>query len=378
MRSIAIFYASEGTGHKTAAENLRDWFLLENPGGQVLCRDVLDYIPSWLHRLVSDSYLFMARYAPWAWGWFYWGSDKPSLQTSAFEWFHSVLCRLYLPGIEHDIAAAGAEAAIFTHYFGAAHLARRNLGMFPVYYVNTDFVCHRFQRDKIFRASFVASPIAIKQHNDEGIENVFDTGIPISQRFSDPPSKAAARTKLGLDSGRKILIVSGGGIGAGAVLSAVDSLARREDWLTVVICGNNKALRKKLSSIYKNAAHIRIEGFVSNMEDYYCAADLCVMKPGGLSLSEALAAKLPLILMDPIPGQEQLNMDYLCGLGAATALKDAVRSADKAQNLFEDRDALINMAHAIAKLSRPDAARKILKMVKEMSCYDQESANKPD
>ncbi len=367
MKSIAVLYASEGTGHKAAAENLCDWFLLENPDGSVLCRDVLSYIPSWLHCLVSDSYLFMARHAPWAWGWFYWGSDKPSFQTSVFDLFHSILCRLYLPRIERDVRNLGAEAVIFTHYFGAPYFAKRNLKKVPVFYVNTDFICHRFQRDKAYCASFVASPNALKQHADEGIVNIFDTGIPVSPKFSKLSSKELAREKLGLDMSRKTVIVSGGGIGAGSVVSVVGSLAIRTDWQILVICGNNKTLLKRLSSIYKNADHIRIEGFVNNMEDYYRAADLGIMKPGGLSLSEAFAAKLPLLLMDPIPGQEQLNMDYVCGLHAARSLKNADIADEEALSILEDSGVIAEMRANIEKISRPDAASDILEIIKKLA-----------
>ena len=363
MKSIAVFYASEGTGHKAAAENLRDWFLLENQDSRVLCRDVLSYIPSWLHHIVSDGYLFMARHAPWAWGWFYWGSDKLSVQTKAFDFFHSFLCRLYLPRIEKEVRDIGAEAVIFTHYFGAPYFARRNLGKIPVFYVNTDFVCHRFQRDKVYRASFVASETAVKQHHDDGIFDIFDTGIPVSPKFAMPPSREQAKKSLGITDSRKIIIVSGGGIGAGSVVSVVRSLAARTDWLTIVICGNNKALRRKLSMLYMKADHIRIEGFVPNMIDYYCAADLSIMKPGGLSLSEALAAKTPLLLMDPIPGQEQLNMDYICGLSAARCLKTPDDAAEEAHRILEDRVFLLRMNDNIRKISRPEAGKDILRII---------------
>lgn len=367
MRSIAIFYASEGTGHRAAAEALRDWFLLQNPGGRVICRDVLDYLPLWLHKLVSDGYLFMARYAPWAWGWFYWGSDKPSFQAAAFERIHAALCRRYLPKAEREIEAIKAEAAVFTHYFGAAHLARRNIGNFPVYYVNTDFISHRFQRDKAFRASFTASPKAVAQYEEDGMETVFDTGIPVSPKFASLSSKAAARTKLGLDTRRTVIVVSGGGIGAGSVLSVTDSLARHAEWDIVVICGKNASLYRRLSARFRGIRSVRIERFVSNMEDYYGSADLCIMKPGGLSLSEALAAGLPLLLMDPIPGQEQLNMDYLCGLGAAAALQDAARADIEAQKLLLDHKKLTDMKLAAAKLSRPKAGLSILEKIEETS-----------
>lgn len=367
MKSIAVFYASEGTGHRTAAENLRDEFLRGNPGGRVLCRDVLEYIPSFLHHTVSGGYLQMARRAPWLWGMFYWGSDKPGLEASAFDQCHNLLCRLYLPRIAKDAQAAGAEAVFFTHYFGAPNFALWYGSRLPTFYVNTDFVCHRFQRGKMYDALFVASPRAVKQHEDEGIANVFDLGIPISPKFAQLPSKNAARKTLDLPPDRKVVLVSGGGIGAGAVTEAVASLAAEKEWRTIVICGSNKGLRAKLNAKYEGRANVRVEGFVKNMEHYYKAADVCVMKPGGLSLSEALAAELPLILMDPIPGQEQLNLDYVCGTGAALSLADASCARKTVAALLSSPQQTADMTRAAARLARPDAAANILKTAAEIA-----------
>ncbi|MDO5562496.1 MAG: glycosyltransferase [Synergistaceae bacterium] len=361
MKTIAVFYASEGTGHKTAAQNLRDEFLRENPDGRVLCRDILDYIPSWLHRLVSDGYLQMARRAPWLWGQFYWGSDKQSIRSASFDWFHKTLCRRYLPALERDAAQFGAQAVFFTHYFGAPCFAEWYKN-YPTFYVNTDFVCHRFQRGKMYRALFVASPTAVKQHADEGIQNVYDTGIPVSPKFLELPSKERARKRLGLEPERKTILVSGGGIGAGAVEAATATLAARKDWKIIVICGNNRALYRKLSARYAANENVRAEAFVPDMENYYRAADLGVMKPGGLSLSEALASKLPLLFMDPIPGQEQLNMDYVCGRGAARALANANEAQKEAAALLDAPEELEKLAKAMEEISRPQAAKEILRI----------------
>lgn len=360
MKSIAILYASEGTGHRSAAEALRDRFLAEHPNGRVLCRDVLDYIPKILHKTVSDGYLLMARYAPWAWGWFYWSSDRPSFQSGCFDKIHDAICAGYVPKIEADLYAAGVEAVYFTHYFAAANIAASNRDKFPVYYVNTDFVSHRFQRNKIFTASFAASPVAVKQHTDEGINNVFDTGIPIAPKYANLPSRAHARQILGFRDDDRIIMVSGGGIGAGSVTEAAESLALRKELKTVVICGSNKLLFSRLAKKYRGMENIRIVGFVPDMENYYAASDIGIMKPGGLSLSEAMASRLPLLLMDPIPGQEQLNMDYVCGLGAALPLDVPKNAAEAASALLNDRAKLIAVHKEIEKISRPDAAGEIL------------------
>ena len=334
---------------------------MENPDGKVMCRDVLDYIPKILHKTVSDGYLFMARYAPWAWGWFYWSSDRPSLQSGCFDKIHDAICAGYVPKMEADLYAADVEAVYFTHYFAAANIAASNRDKFPVYYVNTDFVSHRFQRNKIFASSFVASPVALKQHTDDGIENVADTGIPIAPKYADIPSRSRARELLGFDCGDKIVMVSGGGIGAGSVKDAAESLASRKELKTIVICGSNKLLFSRLTKKYAGAENIRIVGFVPDMENYYAAADIGIMKPGGLSLSEAMAARLPLFLMDPIPGQEQLNMDYVCRLGAAMPLLQPHKAAESALALLNDEVRLGSVQKEIEKIARPDAAGEILR-----------------
>ena len=97
------------------------------------------------------------------------------------------------------------------------------------------------------------------------------------------------------------------------------------------------------------------------MEEFYSASDIGIMKPGGLSLSEALASGLPLLLMDPIPGQEQLNMDYVCENGAALPLKEPHRAAEEVKAVLENGDKRRSMLENIKKISRADAAKRILK-----------------
>ena len=363
MKSIAFLYASEGTGHKAAAENLREWFLEEDPDNSALCLDVLEVLPFWMRAFVSKGYLLTARHAPCIWGRFYWGSDKHSLQASIFDNLHSLLCSVYLPRIEKLVSASGAEAVVFTHYFGASIFAKRNRLKIPVFYVNTDFVTHRFQRSSLFSASFAASEVALGQFSADGIYTVYDTGIPVSKKYSTPISKKTSRELLGLDQGKKTVLVTGGGIGAGPVPAIVRSLAEEKNIQTVVICGSNVSLYKKLSSKYIGKENVRVMSFVDNMHEYYCASDLALMKPGGLSLSEALSSKLPLLLMEPIPGQEQLNMDLLCDNNAARRLKNNSSAAKEALEILENKKILEEMLEGIKKFARPCAAADILEII---------------
>lgn len=372
MKRIAVFYASEGTGHRAAAEALRDCFLLDNPQGEVFCVDILDYIPAFLRRLVSGGYLFMARYAPWAWGCFYKKSDGATLTSRLFAYVHDRLCGSYLPRAEEDIRGFAPEAVFFTHYFGAAPFAGRNSGIFPIFCVDTDFLTHYFQRSGSFTASFAASGEAVLQRQREGIENTFCTGVPIAPKFMDAQGKDAARERLGLEREKVTVLLSGGGIGAGSVEEALASLAVKSEWQTVVICGSNRRLYSRLSRKYASSHNIRIEAFVTNMNDYYDAADIAVMKPGGLSSSEALTFGLPLLLMDPIPGQEELNLCFLERQGAAVELKAVGRAASVVKNILGDAPRLAEMKLAASELARPLAAREILTIAERVYAREAE------
>lgn len=359
LNSLAVIYASEGTGHRTAAFALCEAFLAYNPQGRVVCCDVLDIIPAWLKYTVSEGYVAMARRAPWLWGAFYWGSDRPGAQSSAFEWVHEKLCRLYLPRLKNLFAANGTEAAVFTHYFGAAELAKMERGHIPVYCADTDFESHRFQRSAEFAWSFAGSPRAMRQRFAENIYNVSDPGVPIARKFKAIPSKEAARARLGLPRDEWVILVSGGGIGAGSVFEAARSLSARRELRVVVICGGNHRLLGRMKGYFRYKDNVRIEGFVSNMEDYYAAADAAVMKPGGLSASEALCAGLPMLLIDPVPGQEELNMAYLTANGAAWSLPRPSRAAESVDALFSGESAQ-KMREAAKQLARPEAADEII------------------
>lgn len=360
-RSIAVIYASEGTGHKSAAFALREAFLAAVPEGKVLCRDILDFVPQPLKHAVSGGYLAMARYAPWLWGRLYWGSDRPGAQAAVFEKLHSALCRLYLPRLRAAVRTAGAEAVIFTHYFGASEFAAMYGSEAPVCIADTDFESHRFQRSGLFALSFAGSARSKAQREAEGIYNVVASGVPVAGKFSSIPARAEARGKLGVPADARAVLVSGGGIGAGPVRELAASLARR-GFFVLAVCGANARLAASMRAYFSCKDNVRVEGFVDDMEYYYAASDAAVMKPGGLSSSEALCAGLPMLLASPVPGQEELNLAYLTENGAARRLAHASRAAEAAEDILESGAALEMRRRALA-LARPHAAEEIIKAV---------------
>jgi processive 1,2-diacylglycerol beta-glucosyltransferase len=89
-------------------------------------------------------------------------------------------------------------------------------------------------------------------------------------------------------------------------------------------------------------------------------ADLSVTKPGGLTVSECLAVGLPMILIAPIPGQEERNADYLMEHGVAMKADDAVALEYKIGRLLKNPAKLTLLRNNMRGLGRPQAARTVL------------------
>ena len=108
---------------------------------------------------------------------------------------------------------------------------------------------------------------------------------------------------------------------------------------------------------------VKVFGFVNNIHELMDAADLIISKPGGLTSCEVLAKHKPLVIVDPIPGQEQRNCEYLLEIGAAVRLYDIDDAPYKIQELLNDKERMQQMAANAGKAAKPRAAFDILQDV---------------
>jgi processive 1,2-diacylglycerol beta-glucosyltransferase len=194
------------------------------------------------------------------------------------------------------------------------------------------------------------------------------TGIPIDPVFEQPLSRTEARRKLRLAPDARILLIAAGGYGLGPIEQLVHQLlAQKRSWQLVAIAGKSETLRKHLEEIGRTAGKLPggrerlvAVGFTTEMDRYMAAADLLIGKAGGLTTSEALARGLPMVLIEPIPGQEERNADHLLEAGAAIRSNNLPAAGWKIATLLENSERLAGMRKAAKARSRPDAARKIV------------------
>ena len=173
------------------------------------------------------------------------------------------------------------------------------------------------------------------------------------------------RAKHGLAPDRTTILVSAGGFGVGPVEALIHMLLElQHPAQLVVICGRSAALKRRLDELAAArpphlSPALHVVGYTTEMDEYMAAADLLVGKPGGLTSSEALARGLALVIVHPIPGQEERNADHLLEAGVAIRCNNLPVLAWKIDRLLADPARLAAMRANARRLARPHAARDI-------------------
>ncbi len=365
--NVLLLHASAGAGHKRAAEALAKGF--EQQGVTAEVRDILDFTPPVFRKTYAEGYLNVVRTAPELWGYMYARSDESSQKPwekrvrSAFNRLNTTLFFRFLRKARPDVV-------VCTHFMPLELLGThrsRHTPPVPLYGVVTDFAVHSLWAAPRVDRYFVASEEAARQLARRGqpAERISVTGIPVDPVFSVVRPVPEVRTELGLRPDLPVVLVLCGGFGVGPVTDLLRTF-RDEPFAAqvVVVTGRNEALRLEAETIGRTASMpVRVEGFVTNMHAWLNAADLLVSKPGGLTTAEALAMGKPMVIVEPIPGQEQRNAEMLLEEGAAVRLFEAADASWKIRALVGDPIRLAALSANARRLGRPSATTDIVAAV---------------
>jgi 1,2-diacylglycerol 3-beta-galactosyltransferase len=219
------------------------------------------------------------------------------------------------------------------------------------------FVASEEARQRALRAGVPESKIAI-------------TGLPIDLRFAElPGQQEQMKREYGMPTDRSMLLLIGGGEGMGNLEGFARAIAGTGLPLSLmVIAGRNEKLRRRLTAI-EWAIPTQITGFVRDMPRRMAAADLLITKAGPGTLSEGLAAGLPIFITGFIPGQEEGNVTWITESGAGRLTPNPDEVAIALHGYFDSKGptAIYDDAQVAAtRLARPDAALTIARHLMEM------------
>ncbi|MHB9093278.1 MAG: glycosyltransferase [Eubacteriales bacterium] len=152
----------------------------------------------------------------------------------------------------------------------------------------------------------------------------------------------------------------GGGLGLGQIESIVKILAHSDmDLQVITVTGKNEQLRTRLLSAVDNAK-IKVLGYVENMAEVMAASDFIVTKPGGVTTAEVLTQKLPMIIINPLPGQELRNTEFLLNNGLAIKVNSVDFLIPQFKKLISSEKLLKQMKETAAVMGKPRAAESLV------------------
>jgi processive 1,2-diacylglycerol beta-glucosyltransferase len=213
----------------------------------------------------------------------------------------------------------------------------------------------------------VPSREACERYMKEGIpeRSIKIFGIPIRMKFAEHADPRHIAKKLGLDLNIPTILIMGGGQGLGPMKEAVKSLVRLKRSLQlIVICGTNVKLVNWIKKIRRRTAKkIIFYDYAGNVDELMEVSTLIVSKPGGMTTSECLAKGLPMVIVDPIPGQEERNSQFLVNCGIAIRVDDKRHIAREINALLNNPKQLAGMKQAALKNGKPMAAENIARLI---------------
>ncbi len=372
MKKIIIFYASYGGGHLSAAKSIENYLVENFEEINVELIDCVKYINKAFEKLTTTAYKEMAKKVPWVWGKLYRDAQKGPIAhiSSRANCFMAIKLLRLLREKQPDII-------ISTHPFGTQmcnYLKRKQKIDCKIATILTDFKSHEqwligHESTDFFFVSneFMKQELISKNIN---ANKIYVTGIPIKKDFLELHNKKEILNELNFSENKKtILLFAGGefGLGKNKVTEILDSLAKNfKDVQVIAISGKNENMKNQFRGIViknEREADIKILEFTDKVADFMAISDLVITKPGGLTTSESLVSNLPMLIINPIPGQEEENAEFLENAKVAKWIKKDDDVDFILNILLNDENILNNMKKNIINIAKPNSTKDICDII---------------
>ena len=372
MNKIMIFYGSYGGGHLSAARSIREYIEKNYKDTEIQMVDCMEYISKTMNKVSTKAYSELAKRVPWAWGHIYKKSEKgimAKISTDSNKLMAYKLNKLLLD--------FNPDYVISTHPFSSqmcAYLKKKNKANFILATVMTDYAPHDqwLLYPEEVDYFFVAHNGMRDSLIEKGISKakVYATGIPLSYKFLEHYNKREILNEFSLKQGKKrILFFAGGeyGLGKNKTYEVLKTLAENFDSFQIIaIAGKNKDMKAKFTKLVDDTSRhetIKILEYTNKVAELMSISDLVVTKPGGLTTTESLASGLPIIVVNPIPGQEEENAEFLEKNGVAIWLKKEDNVKEILENLFNNPDKMLDMKIKARLLAKKNSTQDICKII---------------
>jgi processive 1,2-diacylglycerol beta-glucosyltransferase len=362
-KRVLVLSASVGAGHLRAAQAVELALRQVDPEAVVKNVDVLELTNAAFRRVYAKAYLDLVNKAPHVLGYFYDLMDRPVSSRRTSDRLRLAAEKLNLRPFLRFLKSEPWDVIVNTHFLPAeliASLQRQERLKTPHLTVTTDFETHRLWVNQPCDHYFSATSegAAYLRHWGVPAGDVTVTGIPIHPVFSQPKDRAGCLQRQGLVGDRSIVVQISGGFGVGPIEEIFRGILAIEVPIeVVVVTGRNETARQQLERIVPPERHrTKILGFTDQIDELMAVADIVVSKPGGLTTSEILARGAAMAVVNPIPGQESRNSDFLLENGAAVKINNLATLGHKLTPLLEHPSRLARLKENARRIGKPQAA----------------------
>ena len=357
MKKILILTASTGAGHNQVAKTLEQE--LSSRGHEVKRVDFIREQSKVLELLVEDGYDVLANKFPETYGRLYNISNR--------EWIHGRFAKMVVAAeyrrAKQLVLNYQPDLIIGTHTFAVSVFNRlKAKGHYrgPFVSVVTDFEAHYAYIGKEVDLYITGSDFTNESLVDKGIspDRIKNIGIPVHPKFYQPLNISKSEDDL------FTVLLMGGSMGLEPMKKAFVNLLNMDRQLKLyVVCGTNKTLKKELDQLVdlsNSKLDIEILGFTEKVHELMELSDVIITKPGGLTVSESLIKKIPMIVPYFIPGQEAENLDFLTLVNIAVEVRDVKRVSKIVAYLMDHPIRLDGMHKEIEYISRNHSLKKVI------------------
>lgn len=369
---MLFLYVSFSSGHQRAAEAIMEAFKRLYPKVETKGLNSFNYVSPGVEKIVGRTYLEMLKRTPQIWGYLY---DNRSVVEATAE-IRSLLSRLNSGKFKKLINSFSPDVVVCTQAAPCAvisNLKRKQHKSLKLIAVITDFKAHAYwicdNVDLYIVPTNEVKSDLIKQGIDK--DSIKVLGIPVDPKFQSIVAKTKARQNLKLNSDLTTILVMGGGQGFGPIKEILGELSLiKTHFQVIIIAGRNKKLYRSLRKMHKKFPFpVNVMGFTKRIEKVMDAADVIITKPGGMTASEALVKGLPMIIVDPIPGQEERNSQFLVKQKVALRIDDISDIHKIITELLHPSSILKQMSMRALDLSKPNAARDCSQVIMNLVDY---------
>ena len=373
-KRVLITYATYGSGHKTLANYIYE-YLEKYSNYEIKIIDLMDYenIIGYISKKAFEQN-FKHKTSSIMFSIIYEIMDSKTTTMPYKQITTSIFKNKHL---KEDIISFQPDLLISTHFFGnivVGMLNKKKLTNAKIISVISDYVSHEMwlKDEKSIDAFIVSNEIVKKQLVEENInpKKIYAYGLPLSEKFKNLNDVAEIKTKYHVNNKKKTFVFfAGGSLGSSFSYDYLKKLlTKKYDINIIFVCGKNNKLKTKVSKlIAKNDyQNVTILGFSNEVNNLLNIADVVITKPGGLSITESLEMKKPMLLISGNGGQEIYNAKFVCKNGYGINCRTPRKLARVVGSLLVRKNILNNMKNKLNNYCDNNSVEKIYKLSEKL------------